>query len=655
MKKLLFVFLLAVLFVMLPCSTQGRDLGDEATGSGQPAGGDEPGYQLKYYIVVTANRTDTPQQELGSAITVITESQLEKMQKTTVLDALRTVPALDVVQAGGAGGQASVFIRGAKSEHTLVLLDGVEINDPSTPGRSADLANLATADVERIEVIRGPQSVLHGSDAMGGVINIISKTGKGKVGGFFRGGYGSFNSFAESAGLNGGNRWANFSLGVSRSDTDGISAAGEGRGVLEKDGYGDTTITGKLGVNPAKNVHADFILRTIDSRTDLDNAGGAAGDDPNNTAAAKQVFSRVQARVSLFNGRWEQKIGFSLSRQERHYKNDTDAAHPLDSDRSTYSGQIIRCDWQHDLRFLKANMLTVGMESEQEKGESEYDSESAWGPYSSRFPQKSALTTAAYIQDHVRLTNDWFATLGARLDSHDRFGTKATYRLASTYRVRKSGTRIKASFGTGFKTPSLYQLYSLYGDKDLMPETSTGWDLGIEQSWRSDRITLGVTYFGNEFKQLIDYDSAIWKYMNVGAAKTSGVELSASVQAIAALTLQADYTHTAAQDEATGEYLLRRARHKLNLAANWRLGKNGNANLGLNYVGSRYDTDYSTWPASRVKLDGYVLINLALAYDLSDRMRMFAGVKNLGNAKYEEILGYGAPGINAALGIKYSF
>jgi vitamin B12 transporter len=655
MKKILFVFLLAVLFVIFPYSTPARDLGDEATDSGQAAGGDESAYQLKYYIVVTANRTDTPQQELGSAITVITESQLEKMQETTVLDALRTVPALDVVQVGGDGGQASVFIRGAKSEHTLVLLDGVEMNDPSTPGRSVDLANLATADVERIEVIRGPQSVLYGSDAMGGVINIISKTGRGKLGGFFRGGYGSFNSFAESAGLNGGNRWADFSLGVSRSDTDGISAARGDKGNLERDGYRDTTISGKLGINPTKNVHADFILRTIDSRTDLDNAGGAEGDDPNNTAAAKQIYSRVQARISLFNGRWEQKIGFSLSRQERHYKNDTDAAHPVDSDRSTYNGQILRFDWQHDLRFLKANMLTMGIESEQEKGESEYYSESAWGPYASLFPQKSALTTAGYIQDHIRLTNDWFATLGARLDSHDRFGTKATYRLASTYLVRKTGTRIKASFGTGFKTPSLYQLYSLYGDKDLKPETSTGWDLGIEQSWWSDRISLGVTYFGNEFKQLIDYDSAIWKYMNVGEAKTSGVELFASVQPLGALTLQAGYTYTATQDVATGKDLLRRAKHKLYFVANCGLGKKGNANLEVNYVGSRYDTDYSTWPASRVKLEGYVLINLALGYDLSGRMRIFAGVKNLGNAKYEEILGYGTAGISASTGIKYSF
>ncbi len=649
MKKDLLAMIGLVFLVFGPALAMAQNASD-ADGmnpSGQP--------KLEYRVFVTANRTETSREEVGSSITVITSRQLEEMQTFTVLDALRTVTGLDVVQTGGPGGQTSVFIRGAKSEDALILLDGVEMNDPSTPGRSFDFAQLTTANIERIEIIRGPQSTLYGSDAMSGVINIISKTGQGKTGGFLTGEYGSFDSFSGNAGLSGGNKWADYALSASRLDTKGISAASASAGNLERDGYKNTTISGKLGIMPLEYVHADFILRYIDSQADLDNAGGAGGDDPNNRAAEEQFFSRAQARVSLFNGFWEQTVGFSLSRQERNYRNDTDAEHPVDLDRSSYNGQMLKFDWQHNLRLQESNMLIMGVEMEREKGESDYYSESAWGPYTSEFAQKNSRTTAWYVQDHVRLGANWFATLGARLDDHSRFGTKITYRIASTCLIQETGTRIKGTYGTGFKSPSLYQLYSLYGDEALKPETSLGWDIGIEQSFWNSRLTLGVTYFNNEFDQMIDFDNDTWKYLNVGAAKTRGIEMFAAAQPFAVLALQANYTYTDTEDEATGLELLRRARHKLGFNANCRFSKNGHANLQINYVGKRADIDYSAWPYARVTLAGYVLLNLATTYDLTGRVRICVGVKNLGNVKYEEILGYGTPGISAYMGIKFMF
>jgi vitamin B12 transporter len=650
-------YLIVLLAFLFPCyfSLPAQEAESETEGVSQTAPGNAPDQPLKYDIVVTANRTDTPQQELGSTFTVITARQLERMQTVMVLDALRTVPDLDVVQTGGAGGQSSVFIRGAKSEHTLLLLDGVEINDPSTPGRSVDLANLAAANIERIEIICGPQSVLYGSDAMGGVIHIISKAGRGKLNGFLQGGYGSFNSFAENAGLSGGNGRANFSLGMTRSDTDGISAANKDAGNFEKDGYGATTVSGRLGLDPHRNVHADLVLRYVDSRTDLDNAGGAGGDDPNSTAAAKQWSARAQARLTLCDGRWEQTVGFSFSRQERNYENGTDDDHPFDSDRSLYIGKMLRIDWQHQLRLIKGHALLAGIESEQEQGESDYHSESAWGPYDSLFERQAARTLAGYVQDHVRLADGWFVTLGARFDDHDRFGTKATFRIASTCRIRNSGTRIKATYGSGFKAPSLYQLYSFYGDEALEPETSSGWDAGIEQSFRGERLILGATYFSNEFEQMIDFDSVNWKYVNIGAAKTSGFELSAVAHVGSAWTLSAGYTFTDAEETASGEDLLRRAKHKANVSASCRFGEKVDASLDMQYVGRRLDIDYSALPAARVALDDYLLVNLALGYELDGRTRLFAAIRNLGNARYEEVLGYGTPGISASAGIKYSF
>ena len=609
-------------------------------------------------VVVTATRIETASSEVGSSITVITNQQIEQRQNTTVPEILRTVPALDVVRSGGPGGQTSVFIRGAKSEHTLVLIDGIEMNDPITPGRSYDFANLTTDNIERIEIIRGPQSTLYGSDAIGGVINIITKRGKGKPSGFVSAEGGSFNTFTEKAGVSGGNKWANYSLGISRWDTDGISAANEKDGNHEKDGYENTSISTRLGVTPAENLDADFILRYINAKADIDNSGGVGGDDPNNKADLEQLFFRTQVRLFLFNDLWEQKLGFSLTDLDRDYRNDTDADHPSDLDRSSYDGKILKFDWQHNLYLHETNTLTLGIENEEEKGKSKYYSESAWGPYTSSFKEKTARTTGYYLQDQVKLRDSWFTTLGVRLDDHSRFGSETTYRIASAYLVRQTGTKFKGTYGTGFKAPSLYQLYSQYGNQNLDPEESTGWDIGVEQSLFDKKLILGVTYFSNEFDELIEfvgYESGTSKYINVAEAEAKGVEIFASVRPIGDLIFRASYTYTDTEDKETGKDLLRRAQNKFGLDVNYQFMDKGNVNLSLVYVGKRDDNDYSTWPATRVELDDYVLANLAASYDITRNIQVFGRVENFLDEDYEEVKGFGTPELSAFAGCKLLF
>ncbi|HDZ24439.1 MAG TPA: TonB-dependent receptor [Desulfobacteraceae bacterium] len=609
-------------------------------------------------VVVTATRIETASSEVGSSITVITNQQIEQRQNTTVPEILRTVPALDVVRSGGPGGQTSVFIRGAKSEHTLVLIDGIEMNDPITPGRSYDFANLTTDNIERIEIIRGPQSTLYGSDAIGGVINIITKRGKGKPSGFVSAEGGSFNTFTEKAGVSGGNKWANYSLGISRWDTDGISAANEKDGNHEKDGYENTSISTRLGVTPAENLDADFILRYINAKADIDNSGGVGGDDPNNKADLEQLFFRTQVRLFLFNDLWEQKLGFSLTDLDRDYRNDTDADHPSDLDRSSYDGKILKFDWQHNLYLHETNTLTLGIENEEEKGKSKYYSESAWGPYTSSFKEKTARTTGYYLQDQVKLRDSWFTTLGVRLDDHSRFGSETTYRIASAYLVRQTGTKFKGTYGTGFKAPSLYQLYSQYGNQNLDPEESTGWDIGVEQSLFDKKLILGVTYFSNEFDELIEfvgYESGTSKYINVAEAEAKGVEVFASVRPIGDLIFRASYTYTDTEDKETGKDLLRRAQNKFGLDVNYQFMDKGNVNLSLVYVGKRDDNDYSTWPATRVELDDYVLANLAASYDITRNIQVFGRVENFLDEDYEEVKGFGTPELSAFAGCKLLF
>ena len=606
-------------------------------------------------IVVTATRLETPGRELGSSITVITNEQIQQQGKATVADLLRSVPSLDVAQSGGSGQTASVFIRGAKSEHTLVLIDGVVMNDPSSTGRGFDFGKLAASNIERIEIVRGPQSTLYGSDAMGGVINIITKKGAGKTSGFLSAEGGSYKTLTTEAGVGGSAQAYNYSVDLSRMQTDGFSAASTKYGNTEKDGHTNTTLSARLGITPLKNFDADLILRYVNDHFDLDNFGGPGGDDPNFTGKSKRLFMRAQSRLSLFNEFWEQKIGFSFSDHSQRFNNDIDAAHPLDRERSTYNGQIVKFDWQHNLYLHETNTLTLGAEAKRETASSTYYSESFFGPYSSDFEKQSARTAGFYFQDKIRLWDSWFTTLGARVDDHGKFGTKSTYRAASSYLIRKTSTRIKGSYGTGFKAPSLYQLYSMYGDQNLDPEKSTGWDAGVEQSFLKGRLKLDVTYFRNDFRNLIDFDSGAWKYVNVGKAQTKGVEISMHGKLTDELVLRAGYAYTTAKDAVSGERLLRRPRNKVSIGANYSFVPGGNVDIEAIWVDARSDFDYTSFPAARVKLHSYTLVNLAASYDITKNITILGRLRNLLNEKYEEVFGYGTPGFSAYGGVRVSF
>lgn len=614
-------------------------------------------------IVVTATRDELPIEQVGSSITVITAKQIEQQQQQTVADALRMVPGLDVVRSGGAGQTASVFMRGADSRHTLVLIDGVELNDPSTTGGEYHFGFLTTDNIERIEVLRGPQSTLYGSHAIGGVINIITKRGSGRPTGFVSAEGGSLSTAKESVGISGGTDLANYSLTLSRLDSSGISAAASSAGNSEADGYQNTTVAARLGITPTQHGDIDISLRYTRSRNEADNGNGAGADDPNRVMRTKELQFRTQGTLLLFDDRWEQKLGVSLNDLTRSDDNDRDAVHPLDFQRSEYQGQTLKFDWQHTLRLHTTNTLLIGAETKEEKAQSQFYSESSWGPYTSNWAEQSARTNGIYLQDQLKLWDAWFSTAGVRIDDHDRFGSKVTYRFTSAYQFKQTGTRLKGSYGTGFKAPSLYQMYDpANGNLNLKPEKSTGWDVGIEQALLNQQLQLGVTYFRNEYEQLIDWElvDPVWfsgMYKNVAKASSEGVELTASYQPIDSVQLRAGYTYNLTRNKQTGEELLRRPKHKLSAAINYRFLGKGNLNLGLLYVGSRDDLtfDPGTYAQQTVTLKGYTLVNLAASYDVTNNLQLFGRVDNLLDREYEEVLGYGTPGIGAYAGLKVSF
>lgn len=605
-------------------------------------------------ITVTATRIETTVKEVPSSVTVISRTEIEKKQKSTVLEVLRGLPGIDVARSGGAGQTTSIFIRGANAEHTLVLIDGVEMNDPISPGRAFDFANISVDNIERIEIVRGPQSTLYGSDAIGGVINIITKKGKGTPSGFLSASGGSFNTFEEKAGLSGGGELFNYSIGLSRLDTSGISAAGGKYGNTEKDGYQNTSFSTRLGLTPLENLDMDLTLRYIYARSDVDNCGGAGCDDPNHTNYTKQLFLRAQARLLLFNDIWEQKLGFSLSDHQRNDNNDTDPANPNDLVRSYFDSRFFKVDWQHDLHLHETNTLILGFQTEEDQGKSNFYSESAFGPFESRLDKKTARTSGYYLQDKISI-NDFNATLGARLDEHSIFGSAPTYRIGLAYFFKDAGIRLKSTYGTGFKAPSVYQLFSSFGNTNLSPEKSIGWDIGLEKNLLQDKLVLGATYFINQFENLIDFNSATSTYRNIGEAESKGVELFVTARPYNDLSIKGNYTFTETEDKSTGRALLRRARDKFGLDLIYRFLAKGDVDLGIVYVGKRDDRDFSTFPAQPVVLDAYTLVNLAVAYDILKNIKAFVRADNIFDKDYEEVKGYGTYGISAFGGIKVSF
>ncbi|MFC1514199.1 TonB-dependent receptor plug domain-containing protein, partial [candidate division KSB1 bacterium] len=442
-------------------------------------------------IVISATRTETPYKELANSITVIRAEDIRNRQPFMLADILRSVPSIDIATAGGKGKLTSMYIRGAKTEHTLVMIDGIEANDPISPTRSFDFSGLTMNNIEKIEIIRGPQSTVYGSDAIAGVINIITRKGSGKPSVTLSSEGGSHKTISNKVGVLGSSGIFNYSINGMMYSTDGISAA-KGTGQIDNDKHESAAFSAKFGIEPSSNTNLDLIVRYLDTTTDLDNFGGAFGDDPNNVQNTENLFVKGQLRLFSMENLWEQKIGISYTDIFRKTFNDFDDMHPMDMTRDSYNGELIKFDWVNNLFINDNNTLTFGIETEEERASSVYTSESAYGSYSSDFPEQSAKTTGIFVQAQTRLFDRLFTTAGFRSDKHKKFGSKTTFRIAPSFFIDETATKIKATYGTGFKSPTLYQLYSFYGDENLTPDESAGWDFGFEQYMNGGQLSFGA-------------------------------------------------------------------------------------------------------------------------------------------------------------------
>lgn len=613
---------------------------------------------LRHEVVVTATRLETPAREVASSVTVLTGAVLERSARTTVFEALEGAPGLTLLRNGGWGGISTAFIRGANSEHAVVTVDGLPVNDPVNPSRSFDFAHLTLDGVERIEILRGPQSPLYGSDAVAGAVHVLTARGSGRPRLSLRAAAGTHRALEGGLGLRGSSGPFHFALGLSRSTTDGISAASAAYpGNAEPDGYRNTTFSGRLGAAFKNGPEFDLVFRAVSARTELDNFGGAWGDDPNHVQDYASGLARLQGRFLAAGGRWEQKIALSLAWSNRTNDNPADPLHPGESESGRFRGSRQKAEWQHNLFLGRTQTLTLGLDAERETADSEYRSASSWGASESLFPRRSAGRVGVFVQDQVKVGGVFFAAAGLRLDRHDRAGGSLTFRLAPAVYFERTGTKLRATVGTGFKAPSLYQLYAPatswgpVGNSSLKSERSLGWDAGFEQAFWGGAAEFSLVYFRTDLQNLADFDFSRG-YVNIGRARTRGVELSAEARVEKGPDLKLSYTRLEALDLETGAPLPRRPKDKLAADLAWAFASRWEAGISAVFTGPRPDRDYTAWPAAEATLQSFLLLGARVSFDLGSGVRAFLRLDNILGARAETVFGYGAPGFTAAGGFR---
>lgn len=608
-------------------------------------------------VAPTGEADGVPIEKLGTSVSVVTGEQLKAQQIRHAADALRSLPGVSVSGNGGPGTLTVVRIRGAESNHTLVLIDGVEVNSGSEG--FFDFSNLTAEDIARIEVLRGPQSGLYGSGALGGVINIITKAGKGPLTVRASAEAGSFNTQGASAQVSGGNDRLHGSLSVSGRRTDGFNLATAGN---EKDASHFQTISFNGGVMVLDNLALDGVLRLSQRHADRDGFNATLdgfsviGDD--GSELASQLFvGRLQATLDTFDHHWTHKLFVNRA--------NTDTK-----------------DWDRDI-FFPLGLTETNSENTSFGYTSTYRLDSPGSPVrhfltgqieqlQERFEQPT-FSTETFVRDRTsfvgEVRGEYFDTLfltgTIRQDQNDLFDDFTTWRAAASLKVPQTVFRLHGSVGTGVKYPSFSELFGFFfgfePNPDLVPEQSLGWDTGVETTLFGGRGVLDVTYFDANLKDEIDFtfnaNGNFEPFNRTGESRRRGIEVAGRFALISGLTLGGAYTYLDATED-SGEQEVRRPRHSGRADINYAFdGGRGNVNVAAIYNGTMPDIvfDLSTFTSARAGLEDFWLLNVAASYKIAPGVEIYGRVENLLDQDYQEVFGYETADIAAYAGLRFTY
>lgn len=590
----------------------------------EPGSAVEPGDD-EQVIVVTAERRPQTLLQSPSSVAVVTRSQIEARKSFDLADAIRLLPGVSVAQSGTFGKSASIFLRGTNSNHTLVLVDGVRANSPQD-GRF-DIGQIPIENVEQIEIVRGPASALYGSDAIGGVINILTRRGSGPIrtGGQLE--YGSFNTQKQVVDVRGEQGKNRFSFSAFRDKTDGNFA---------NDDFQDVGTSLRFDRALGGQGNLAFIGRTSSAKF------GVPGQeflsfDPNQRGTSRD--STLSLAYSNQVGKRNDRL--TLGVYDRHLTDDdTRAPKSPAPNPSRFSNRVLSLDAQSGYRFGQ-NTISGGFELRRESA----DIFSSSGFGESAY-QRSTRTDAVFVQNEFK-SGALTLVPGARYENNSQFGDFTSLRLAGAYDLNAQA-KLKASFGTAFKAPPFDSLYfPNFGNPNLTPERSRGFDLGVRrQLSRSGGVE--VTYFNNRIRNLIGFDAKTFLPININRARTSGAELSYNQNLGRGLRLVTSGTYT--QTGSSTGPLLRRP--KFNLSTDL-IGQRGKIDFDLSLLaqGRRFDADFVNEFSAR-QYGGFVRVDLAFGYRLKNGVQPYIRINNLLNRQYAEVAGYPAPRFNIVFGVR---
>ncbi len=582
-------------------------------------------------IIVNGSRLAQTLTEVGSSVSVITREDLDQLGVDFALDAVATAPGVTINQNGAFGGNASVRIRGASTDQTLVLIDGIPVNDPTGTGGGYNFAHLDTDNIDRIEVLKGPQSTLWGSDAIGGVISITTKRPAERLSGTLFGEYGSFNTLRGGASISNANEIGDFRLAATGLSTDGISKADEANGNTEDDGYESQTIAAKGGLNLPANIRLDTSLLWSDAESEYDSyAFGAQGSvaDGDEVSNSETLSGNISLTLPLLDGRLENLVQIGYADIERENVSDGVQSYFTEGDRVLYR-------YQSTLAINDSNTLAFGAEREE----------------TSANEQDSSIDSLFALYE-FKPVEDLTLTGGLRVDDHETFGSETTGRVAAAWTATDQVT-FKASWAQGFKAPSIFQstyICSFCGltepNANLEPETSEAFDIGVQWQSSDQRLTLGATVFDQETENLIDF-SYTAGYDNIALMDSQGIELTGAYSVTDWLGVAASYTYIDAED-GDGNELSRLPENTGNVSVSLDPDGPFSGAVLVQYNGEEANTDGS-------ELDSWTRVDLTGSYDLNDTIELYGRIENLFDEEYQQILGYGTPGLSGSVGLRLRY
>ncbi len=592
-------------------------------------------------IIITGGLVPVSRDNVGTSTTLITRQQIEQRGYQFVADILQDVPGLSIARNGSAGTLSEIRLRGAESDQTLVLIDGIEANDPAFSSRF-DFAHLLAESVERIEVLRGAQSALWGSDAIGGVINIITRSGKGLDDNQYSASaeFGSFSTNNGAVSTRGDSGSLHYALSIQRFETDGFSAADENvvdyttaegeiistGGNSEDDGYENTTAHFKFGFDPTTQFSLDGVVRYTDFESDFDSFTTIPVDGLEDRADGNQQYYLLKAVYS--------QMGGALNHGLKFFRNESDTDFFSSFGKTDSEGEKNHYGYQLNYEWgdgAAQQGVSFVLETEQDK-------------LASTFSGNRKVDNDSVVAEY-RFNNDAFAAAAnARYDDNDLFDNKSTWRLAGSWKY-SANARIHASYGTGIKNPTLVELFGFTpdfsGNENLSPEQSKGGDIGIEYIAQNARHFFDITYYHREIEDLITGSGNTAVNID-GESNSKGVELTYELKASDVTSLRAAYTYNDTED-GDGNQLVRRPKHHFSAALDYAmLNKTLNLGINLRHVKDRVDTAFnSDFTTTAVELDDYTVVDFGARYRVNESVFVKARIENVFDEKYQEVLGYG--------------